>query len=59
MSSVGVSEQDDGPGLSSADLVITGRFHHAIAMIVMIVKGMMVLSALFARITNQKVLPPV
>ena len=42
-----------------ADLVIAGRFHHAIAVIVVIAKGMMVLSALFARIMNQKVLPPV
>ena len=42
-----------------ADLVIAGRFRHAIAVIVVTAKGMMVLFALFARIMNQKVLPPV
>ena len=40
-----------------ADLVIAGRFHHAITMIIVVAKVMMLLSALFARIMNHKVLP--
>ena len=42
-----------------ANIVVTGRLHHAIAVIVVVAKGMMVHSALFARIMNQKYLPPV
>ena len=41
-----------------AELVVAGRFHHAIAVIVVVAKAMMLLSALFARIMNHKVLPP-
>ena len=51
----GVREQDEEPGPSSSRPSCRRRITSCIAMIVVVAKGMMVLSALFARIMNQKV----